>query len=82
MISDGQHSFVIFRYADRHIEWTTGDDSKGLNGLGGNAAQVGLNAGNGSEYEIVPGSGTPSTINISMTSNIGIDGVEPKFFFQ
>ena len=62
-------------YADGRIEWTTGDDSGGINGLGGNAAQVGLNAGNGAEYENVPGSGTPSIINITMTSNIGIDGV-------
>ena len=38
-------SFAIFLYADGLIQWTTGDDSGGLGGLGGNHASIGVNAG-------------------------------------
>ncbi|MEM9987485.1 MAG: nidogen-like domain-containing protein, partial [Bacteroidota bacterium] len=36
---------VVFSYGD--MQWTTGSSSGGVNGLGGSAATVGLNSGNG-----------------------------------
>ena len=75
MITDETRSFVIFNYADGEIQWTTGDDSGGWNGLGGTEAQVGFNAGDGVRYASVPGSQTPDIINIDTTSNVGIAGV-------
>lgn len=57
------------------IQWTTGDASGGRCGLGGAAAQVGVNAGDGVKFEIVPGSWTPKIINIDSTSNVNIPGV-------
>ena len=75
MATDGFNSFVIFLYADGLIEWTTGDDSEGIGGLGGIPALVGVNAGDGVQYEIVPESLTDDIINIDMTSNIGVPGV-------
>ena len=68
-------SFVIFLYPNGKIRWTTGDDSGGINGTGGNEAVVGINAGNGINHITIPGSLTPSIINISQTSNVGIPGV-------
>lgn len=38
-------------------------------------ATVGLNAGNGRNYAIVPGSNTAGIINIFNTSNVGIPGI-------
>ena len=64
-------SFVIFLYADGEIQWTTG----GSNGLGGIEALAGINAGDGVNHITIPGSLTPSIINITQTSNVGIPGV-------
>ena len=75
MITDEVRSFVIFNYADGEIQWTTGDASQGMNGLGGIEAQVGFNAGDGERYANVPGSQTRDILNIDTTSNIGIAGV-------
>lgn len=54
LVSDSQLSFVIFLYADGLIQWTTGDASGGMNGLGGTEAQVGFNAGDGIRFASVP----------------------------
>ena len=62
-------------YADERIEWTTGDNSGGRNGLAGIEALAGINAGDRINYFSVPGSQTPEIINITRTSNVGIPGV-------
>ena len=62
-------------YAEGGIQWTTGDISGGIDGLGGTEALAGINAGNGINHVTVPGSRTPSIINITRTSNVGIPGV-------
>ena len=68
-------SFVIFLYVDMRIQWTTGDASGGNNGLGGIEALAGINAGDGVNYITIPGSLTPSIINITQTTNVGIPGI-------
>ena len=68
-------SFVIFLYADGEVQWTTGDDSGGSDGLGGNEALAGINAGDGENNITIPGSLTPGIINITQTSNVDIPGV-------
>lgn len=75
MVSDGARSFAIFLYADGLIQWTTGNASGGEGGLGGIQAQVGFNAGDGIRFAIVPGSRTADIINITLTSNVGMNGV-------
>ena len=65
-------SFVMFLYVD--LQWTTGDFSGGLAGLGGTEALAGFNAGDQINSYIIPGSRTPSIINITTTSNVGIPG--------
>ena len=75
LATDGLLSFVIFLYADGEIQWTTGDASDGINGLGGIPAQVGFDAGDGIRHATIPGSRTDAIINITQTSNVGIPGV-------
>ena len=67
-------SFVMFLYADGRIQWTTGDNSNGTNGLGGTEALAGINAGDGVNSITIPGSLTPDIINITQTTNVGIRG--------
>ena len=71
MATDGFSSYVIYYYADGEIQWTTGDASGGMDGLGGTPAQVGFNAGDGIRFATVPA----EIINIAQTSNVDIPGV-------
>ena len=75
MATDGTFSFVVFRYADGLIQWTTGDASGGSGGLGGTPAQGGFNAGDGTRFLSIPGSRTSAIVNIATTSNVGIPGL-------
>ena len=68
-------TYAIYLYADGEIQWTTGDADGGVNGLGGNPAQVGFNRGDGTDFGVIPISGTADVINIASTSNVGVDGV-------
>ena len=52
----------MFLYADGEIQW-------------GNRSLAGINAGDGVNSVTIPGSLTPSIINITQTSNVGIPGV-------
>lgn len=64
----------MYLYADGLIQWTSSDDSGGVNGLGGNAARVGFSASDNSNFFTVPESGTAEIINITQTSNVNIPG--------
>ena len=75
LATDSVRSFVIFLYADGEIQWTSGDSSHGVRGLGGTSAQVGFNEGDGVRHAVIPASYTDAVINITHTSNVGIPGV-------
>ena len=75
LATDNIQSFAIFQYADDLIQWTTGDSSGGIEGLGGVQAQIGLNSGDNATYVNVPGSRTSAIINITRTSNILVPGL-------
>ena len=62
-------------YAEGRIQWTTGDNSGGLDGFDGTQALAGINAGDSVNHITAPGSLSPSIINITRTSNVGIPGV-------
>lgn len=79
LATEGDRSFAMFLYLDDGIEWTTGDDGGGFNGLGGMPAQVGYDAGDSINYYTVPGSMTPSIADIETTSNVGVPGL---YIFQ
>jgi hypothetical protein len=59
---------VEFRY-DR-LNWTTGNASGGVNGLGGTPAQAGYDAGNGTNFFTLPGSRTAGVLNLASATNV------------
>ena len=61
-------------YAAGRMQWTTGDNSGGYNGLYGTPALAGFNAGDGIRSYTIPGSHTYSIIEITFTTNVGIPG--------
>ena len=76
LVSDGGRSFTFFlHYADGMMEWTTGDSTGGMNGLGGREAEDRYDAGDGINYHSIYLSGTPEVINICSTSNVNRSGV-------
>ncbi|HPC95334.1 MAG TPA: nidogen-like domain-containing protein [Sedimentisphaerales bacterium] len=68
---------IEFRYGQ--LQWTTGDASGGIGGLGGTAAQAGYDAGDGRHYLILPGSGTAAVLDLAnltnTPSNVAIRGL-------
>ena len=68
-------SFVFFLYNDVGIHWTTGDDSGGTNGLGGDKAIAGISVGDGDNYTVIPEFGSACVLDIDKTSNVGTPGV-------
>ena len=66
-------SFVIFLY--NQLQWTTGDDSSGTDGLGGTEALAGINAGDGINSVTILGSLTSNIIKLVFTSNVDNPGV-------
>ncbi|CAC5408987.1 Sushi, nidogen and EGF-like domain-containing protein 1,Alpha-tectorin [Mytilus coruscus] len=79
LVTNGRHSFAIFLY--NKIEWTTGTASGGhsSSGLGGTAAQVGFDAGDGFNFYAIEASRKASVINVTRMSNIDHPG---KFIFR
>lgn len=59
---------IEFRY--RQLQWTTGDYSFGIGGLGGIPAQAGYDAGNGTNFFALPGSFSYSVLDLANTSNV------------
>ena len=73
LATDGDRSYVLYLYDD--IQWTASVDSGGVDGLGGNTAVVGFNAGDGIQSIEIPDSNTDNIVNIETTSNIGEAGL-------
>ena len=66
----------MFLYAKGEIEWTTGDSSRGENGLGGTPAQAGFNCGDGLRYYSLPLSQSNQIVDIDqLPGNTGEKGV-------
>lgn len=62
---------IDFRY--ERLEWTTGDASEGINGLGGVPAQAGYDAGDGVNFLTLPGSRSDAVLDLQNTSNVATD---------
>ena len=72
--TDGHRSFSLFLYED--IQWTTGDDDGGTDGLGGYPAIAGfIDAGR--DCFLLPYSGRDSVTNLRCSSNLAEDSVLP-----
>ena len=63
LATDGNDTFVMFLYADGLIQWTW------------DGVQIGIDGGDEVNYYSVPGSLTPSIINITHTSNVDQPGL-------
>ena len=60
---------IEFRY--EQLEWTTGRASGGNSlGLGGTPAQAGYDAGNNTDFFVLPGSRTGAVLDLQNTSNV------------
>ncbi|MDQ8204289.1 nidogen-like domain-containing protein [Pelagicoccus sp. SDUM812003] len=64
---------VEFRY--NQLEWTTGDASGGIDGLGGTIAQSGYDSGDGGVFYSLPGAMTETATNLLTMSNVGTPGL-------
>jgi hypothetical protein len=62
---------IEFRYSA--LKWTTGDASGGTNGLGGTAAQAGYDAGDGTNFFVLPGSFSSDVLALANTSNVDLN---------
>ena len=81
LATDGIHSFVILYY--NQLVWTAGIASNGGNctGLGGRAAKVGFDAGDGRNFYAVDGSCTQGILNMSNLSS-GPNITSGKWIFR
>ena len=70
---DNSNTYGVFNYGT--IQWTTGDASSGVNGLGGTPAAAGFAAGDRTRYAEIPGSFTADILNLPSTTNAYINGV-------
>jgi len=59
---------IEFRY--NQLQWTTGDASGGSGGQGGVPAQAGYDAGDGSNFFVLPGSFSAAVLDLANTSNV------------
>jgi hypothetical protein len=62
---------IDFRYSQ--LQWTTGDASDGVDGLGGIPASAGYDAGDGVNFLTLPGSRTDAVLELAQTSNVATD---------
>ena len=72
--TNGNASFAFLFYADDMIEWTTGDADGGINGFGGDPADVGF-VKDGGQNLFIPYSNTNDILLIDTASNVGVPGV-------
>lgn len=75
MGTDGSRSFVGLFYADEMIEWMTGDADGGVNGLGGDRADVGFVSEISANSYFLPVSNTSAVLMLDSLSNVGLGGV-------
>ena len=72
--TNGDQSFVALLYADEMIEWMTGDADGGMNGLGGDRADVGLVSELPTNSFFLPASNTSAVLMLDSMSNVDLDG--------
>lgn len=73
--TDGSQSFVALLYADDMIQWMTGDADGGVNGLGGDRADVGFVSENPMNNFFLPASNTSAVLMLDSMSNVGMAGL-------
>ena len=70
----GNHSYVIYLYADGLIQWTTSDNQGGIGGISGSGAHLGYSRFNIAVF-LLSGSSSCDIIRIASRSNVNVPGM-------
>jgi len=68
--TNGSHSYAIFNYLDDGIQWSSADNTGGINGIGPFGTQVGFNGGDGVHFFVRPEPQSDSILKLDDNSNI------------
>ena len=79
MATNGSQSYAIFNYLDNGIQWSSADNTGGVNGIGPNGAQVGFNGGDGVHFFVRPETQSDSILELDDNSNVCVPG---KYVFR
>ena len=79
MATNGSQSYAIFHYLDDGIQWSSADNTGGVNGLGPFGAQVGFNGGDGIHFFSRPEIQSDSILELDDNSNVCVRG---KYVFR
>ena len=77
--TNGYQSYAIFNYLDDGIQWSSADNTGGVNGIGPLGAQVGFNLGDGVHFYVRPETITDSILQLDDNSNVCVPG---KYVFR
>lgn len=66
---------MLLLYADNLLQWMTGDSDGGINGFGGDRADVGFVGDDSSNDFFLPASNTSAVLDLDETTNTGVGGV-------
>ena len=79
LATNGRQSYAIFNYLDRGMQWSSADNTGGVNGIGANGAQVGFNGGDGVHFYVRPETTNDLILQLDENSNVCVPG---KFVFR
>jgi Ca2+-binding RTX toxin-like protein len=72
-------AFIVFRY--EAVNWTTGEASQGVNGLGGRVARAGFNTGTGTVIELPQSGNQAAMLGLPQTKpTVGLNSNSPGVF--
>ena len=77
--TNGSQSYAIFNYLDDGIQWSSADNTGGINGIGPFGAQVGFNSGDGVHFFVRPETRSDSILQLDDNSNVCVPG---KYVFR
>ena len=79
LATNGSQSYAIFNYLDNGIQWSSADNTGGVNGIGPFGTQVGFNKGDGVHFFVRPETQTNSILELDDNSNVCVRG---KYVFR
>ena len=79
MATNGSQSYAIFNYLDNGIQWSSADNTGGVNGIGPFGVQVGFNGGDGVHFFVRPEPQSDSILELDDNSNVCVPG---KYVFR
>ena len=72
--TNGFQSYAIFNYLDNGIQWSSADNTGGVNGIGPFGTQVGFNGGDGVHFYVRPEPLRDSILELDDNSNVCVPG--------